>query len=588
MRGRVGQKRIPRYSSDIAMNSTPRPVETQADPGRPSSLTEATSLAASNQYLARIDPYPENRFSGRGIVLCGGGIRYFTNAWIAISLLRHVGVTLPIQFWYLGPTEMDGRMRDLLASKGAQCVDGHEIRKVIPARILNGWELKAYAALNCSFREVLLLDADNMVAVNPEYLFETSQYRETGAIFWSDFGNLQPENKIWSLLGIEFRDEPELESGQLIMDKQRCWKALSLAMWINEYSDFYYQYVYGDKETFHLAFHKAGTPYSMPNRRVERITGTMLQYDFDGRLVFQHRNTQKWDFFGENAIINNFHGETECRLFLESLREQWDGRVRTTVSAPSPRPHARFKPFRFRPKTYDRTVFYSIVESNEYQLPDSFKDDDIIIDIGVHIGAFSFACLQRNAGQVIGFEPEQENFDLARDHLAVFRDRCRLIRKAVWRSDVSVPELSFGGYLVAVDEINTGGGSVLDDHWEKIGIPANNPGNGAIVSVIGLDEILREFPRVRMLKLDCEGSEWPILLTSRELGRVDAICGEFHLPSSYSWTPTSAALNGLGTWNPERLQRFLEQYYSVVKIRKSDVGLGYFSATGSFHFSVNR
>jgi hypothetical protein len=34
--------------------------------------------------------------------------------------------------------------------------------------------------------------------------------------------------------------------------------------------------------------------------------------------------------------------------------------------------------------------------------------------------------------------------------------------------------------------------------------------------------------RVRLLKLDCEGSEWPILLTSSRLDLVDEIVGEFH------------------------------------------------------------
>jgi hypothetical protein len=33
---------------------------------------------------------------------------------------------------------------------------------------------------------------------------------------------------------------------------------------------------------------------------------------------------------------------------------------------------------------------------------------------------------------------------------------------------------------------------------------------------------------VRLLKLDCEGAEWPILLTSRRLHLIDEICGEFH------------------------------------------------------------
>ena len=38
-----------------------------------------------------------------------------------------------------------------------------------------------------------------------------------------------------------YRDEPEFESGQIVLDKKRCFSALSLAMWFNEYSDFWYQ-----------------------------------------------------------------------------------------------------------------------------------------------------------------------------------------------------------------------------------------------------------------------------------------------------------------------------------------------------------
>ena len=48
------------------------------------------------------------------------------------------------------------------------------------------------------------------------------------------------------------------------------------------------------------------------------------------------------------------------------------------------------------------------------------------------------------------------------------------------------------------------------------------------VPAVGLDEILSKFERVTLLKLDCEGSEFPILLTSRELARVDEIVGEVH------------------------------------------------------------
>ena len=52
------------------------------------------------------------------------------------------------------------------------------------------------------------------------------------------------------------------------------------------------------------------------------------------------------------------------------------------------------------------------------------------------------------------------------------------------------------------------------------------------VEAISLDEVLSRFQRARLMKIDCEGSEFPILLTSKLLTRVDRIVGEYHeIPS---------------------------------------------------------
>jgi hypothetical protein len=48
------------------------------------------------------------------------------------------------------------------------------------------------------------------------------------------------------------------------------------------------------------------------------------------------------------------------------------------------------------------------------------------------------------------------------------------------------------------------------------------------VAAIGLDSVLRRFDQVHILKLDCEGSEYPILMTCTELHRVEHILGEYH------------------------------------------------------------
>jgi len=58
-------------------------------------------------------------------------------------------------------------------------------------------------------------------------------------------------------------------------------------------------------------------------------------------------------------------------------------------------------------------------------------------------------------------------------------------------------------------------------------------GGSEPVPKIAFDEIVdrvtnRGERQVRLLKLDCEGAEWPILLTSQRLGLIREICGEFH------------------------------------------------------------
>src|SRR5205085_10007566 len=141
---------------------------------------------ACERFILTMPDDPE-RYDGRVIIICGGGIRYFTNAWVCINMLRRFGCRLPIQVWHLGTDEMDPAMRALLSPLGVECVDALELRKTFPIRILHGWELKPFAILHSNFREVLFLDADNVPVVNPAFLFDTPQFQAAGALFWPDY-----------------------------------------------------------------------------------------------------------------------------------------------------------------------------------------------------------------------------------------------------------------------------------------------------------------------------------------------------------------------------------------------------------------
>src|SRR5260221_617852 len=285
-----------------------------------------TARRACEEFISTIPKYP-GAFHGRGVVICGGGVKYFTNAWVCVNMLRRSGCTLPVQLWFLGKEEMDQEMKTLIKSLGVDCIDAAQVRKRHPARILGGWELKAYAILHSSFREVLFLDADNVPVANPESLFESREYCQTGAIFWPDYGQLKKTQAIWDNCGLPRPDGPEFESGQIVVDKKRCWKALRLATWFNENSDFYYRHLHGDKETFHLAFEKLKKSYSVPAVPIHRLDGTMCQHDLSGNRLFQHRNTDKWNLFLRNKKVEDFWFEDECREYVRQLQEIWDGRM---------------------------------------------------------------------------------------------------------------------------------------------------------------------------------------------------------------------------------------------------------------------
>ena len=175
-------------------------------------------------------------------------------------------------------------------------------------------------------------------------------------------------------------------------------------------------------------------------------------------------------------------------------------------------------PFRLRPGTNDESIYNSVVTRNEYRLPSELAHDAVVVDIGVHIGAFSYLALTRGAGSLFGFEPESSNYACARQNLAPFGEGVHLDNHAVWRSDLPGQRLPF---CASSDQANRGGGTLM---WEA---------DGPLVEAVPFDEIVDRVSRkgacrIDVLKIDCEGAEFPILLTSRLLNRIDRIVGEYH------------------------------------------------------------
>lgn len=177
---------------------------------------------------------------------------------------------------------------------------------------------------------------------------------------------------------------------------------------------------------------------------------------------------------------------------------------------------------RLRSGTNDAWVWRSVVEGNEYFVPETFSPEDLIIDVGMHIGSFSYLVSKRGAGRVYAFEADSQNYCLGRANLESFGRRVIAVHGAVCRSDMRLKHLFFSGYETFKNGvINTGGGNVL------------SPKQGKPVRAISFDSIVdsiiqRGYNRIRLVKLDCEGSEYAILMTSKRLHMIDEIVGEYH------------------------------------------------------------
>jgi hypothetical protein len=293
-----------------------RLIEVSADIAR--QINEENARSIADEFIKTIPPYPGGQYEGRGIIICGGG-GYFPSAWVCIRMLRQLGCQLPIQLWYLDDSELTSELRALVAPFGVECVNAAELRTSHAQPLINGWALKPFAILYSSFAEALLLDADNVAVVDPTFLFQEEAYRREGACFWPDYGSLGPDRAIWRICRLAYRDEPEFESGQILINKERCWRALQLTMHMNEQAAFYYNYIYGDKDTFHMAWSILDQPYAIVPHRIRPLKKTMCQHDFSGRRIFQHRNFAKWTLEGDNPRIDGFHFEEDCLRYLDEL-----------------------------------------------------------------------------------------------------------------------------------------------------------------------------------------------------------------------------------------------------------------------------
>jgi hypothetical protein len=291
----------------------------------------ANDLRAFAKRLRDWDPaYPETGFMGQGIVICAGGARVFANCFVLLWVLRRVvGCALPIEVWHLGPEELSPAMRALLGEFEVRVVDALPLAHRAGAHLCDGWQLKSFAIQHSAFAEVLLLDADQVPVRDPAEVFAWPAYRDKGAVFWPDIVELLATNPVWNALDLPARQVLSFESGQVLVDKRRHWRAMCVVAALNQEADRLYRMIYGDKDTFLIGWELAGAQHALvpfPPFADERC---LFQRDFAGAPLFQHRTNAKWSYAGKQHEIEGFVHAEACAEALEALRARWNGRVFT-------------------------------------------------------------------------------------------------------------------------------------------------------------------------------------------------------------------------------------------------------------------
>ena len=171
---------------------------------------------------------------------------------------------------------------------------------------------------------------------------------------------------------------------------------------------------------------------------------------------------------------------------------------------------------KIRVRSTDLMALTNVWMINEYDI-ENFKinTNDMIIDIGAHIGLFSLLVSQLcKTGKILSFEPVRENFDLLVSNLKLNHV------ENVLPFNMAVSKNS--GRLDLFLNNDQSAHSIFSKSSESINVESTS-----------LQKIFDEnkISSCKLLKLDCEGAEYQIIdsLPSEYLDKIQNIVMEYHL-----------------------------------------------------------
>lgn len=196
-----------------------------------------------------------------GIAMTIGTQSHVDNAYATLSALRNQQKSsMPVTIFH-----MDGEVAKDVAGMFTQAFGNIQFVNManLPSTPLcdeqapAGFAIKALALYHAKeyYQHVMWMDVDSLPLTTPESLFESEAYTTKGNMFWPDFFSGWVNEAIYdALTTVKPSEVADTESGQLLLDTCRHADVLQYVHALNQQSAVTYDYMFGDKDTFRLAF----------------------------------------------------------------------------------------------------------------------------------------------------------------------------------------------------------------------------------------------------------------------------------------------------------------------------------------------
>ena len=199
---------------------------------------------------------------------------------------------LPIELWQIGKEISDTMQEKLCALEDSFQLSFKNVCDYTDnPEHWKGWQIKAFIVKHTEIDEPILCDCDSVFLVNPEIIYNDSNYIQTGTFFFKDWIKHEPNNYdieiparrefIKKLLPEKTKYFPEewnyiyglpdtvqamwyyQESGVVYLNKNMHPEVIEKIYELNYNHQETYKYIFGDKETFWLAFVINNKPFYM-------------------------------------------------------------------------------------------------------------------------------------------------------------------------------------------------------------------------------------------------------------------------------------------------------------------------------------